>query len=184
MLLLTSLALAFAPAQAAATPAQQFARCIAGADAAGSKALLALKPGSGESRKAADALATNAACSATLSGKKPSEAALRGAIAERLYLDAFATPPAELTGPPPPFTGSDDPNLAKYDMARCGATRDPVGADMLIRAGAGTPEEAAAIQRVVAAVGRCTLHAAFGKAELHALIAEGMWKIRGEAAPQ
>ena len=69
-------------------------------------------------------------------------------------------------------------------MARCGATRDPVGADMLIRAGAGTPEEAAAIQRVVAAVGRCTLHAAFGKAELHALIAEGMWKIRSEGSAQ
>lgn len=175
-----------ASAQEAEKPIDKFARCTVSADAAGAKALLALAPGSVESKKAARQLADKkSACGSEI--KRPGEPELRGAIAERLYLDTYATPPAALTGAPAPFQGSGDPNQAMYDVTRCAATRDPVAADMLIRASAGTPDEKAALARVVPAVGGCTPQGAklgFNRDQLHSLIAEGLLKVRGETSAQ
>jgi hypothetical protein len=164
----------------------QFARCTVGADAAGARALLALAPGSVDSKKAAKQLADKkGTCGSAI--KRPGEPEIRGAIAERLYLDTYATPPAALTGEPAPFQGSGDATQVMYDVTRCAASRDPVAADMLIRAAAGTAEEKAALARVVPAVGRCTPQGAklgFNRDQLHALVAEGMFKLRGETPAQ
>jgi hypothetical protein len=175
-----------AAAQEAEKPIEQFARCTIGADAAGARALLALAPGSVDSKKAAKQLADKkGACGSAI--KRPGEPEVRGAIAERLYLDTYTTPPAALTGEPAPFQGSGDAAQVMYDVTRCAASRDPVAADMLIRAGAGTAEEKAALARVVPAVGRCTPQGAklgFNRDQLHALVAEGMLKLRGETPAQ
>ena len=175
-----------AAAQEAESPLDQFARCTVGANAAGARALLALAPGSVESKKAAKQLADKKnSCGSAI--KRPGEPEIRGAIAERLYLDTYATPPAPLTGAPAPFQGSGDPTQAMYDVTRCAASRDPVAADMLVRARAGTPEEKAALARVVPAVGNCTPQGAklgFNRDQLHALVAEGMLKLRGETPAQ
>ncbi|MBC9031560.1 hypothetical protein IAG41_04065 [Sphingomonas sp. JC676] len=175
-----------AAAQDAEKPIDQFARCTVGADAAGARALLTLAPGSAESKNAAKRLADKkGACGSVI--KRPGEPEVRGAIAERLYLDTYATPPAALTGEPAPFQGSGDATQAMYDVTRCAASRDPAAADMLIRAAAGTAEEKAALARVVPAVGRCTPQGAklgFNRDQLHALVAEGLFKLRGETPAQ
>ena len=175
-----------AAAQDAEKPIDQFARCTVGADAAGARALLALVPGSVDSKKATKQLADKkGACGSAI--KRPGEPELRGAIAERLYLDTYAAAPLEAVGPPGPFQGSGDPTQAMYDITRCAATRDPEAADMFIRAGAGTPEEKTALTRVVPAMALCTPQSAkvgFNRDQLRALIAEGMLKLRGETPAQ
>jgi hypothetical protein len=173
-------------AQEAEKPIDQFARCTVGADAAAARAFLATAPGSPESKNAAKRLADKkGACGAEI--KRPGEPELRGAIAERLYLDTYATPPAALIGEPAPFQGSGDATQVMYDVTRCAVTRDPVAADMLVRAGPGTPEEKAALALVVPAVGRCTPQGAklgFNRDQLHALIAEGLFKVRSATSAQ
>lgn len=176
------LSLLLALAMPAADDAAGFGRCVVDGNRAGATALLAAKPGSRESRDMAKKwIAKGSACGKGLGKTKLDETGVRGAVAAAMYVQAFAAAPAALTGDPAPFQGSNDASLFKYDIARCAATRDPVGADMLVRADAGSAEEKAGFARVIPAVGRCTPTGAklgFGKVELKALTAEGLLALR------
>jgi len=166
---------------------QAFGKCAVGADHAGAVALLATAAGSKESSAAAKKLADKKdACGAVL-GRDRGTDVVRGAIAEQLYLEAYATPPAAVAGEPAPFQGSGDPSLVQVDLSRCAVTRDPVAADALLRSTAGSAEERTALGAVVAAVGRCTPGGAkigFSKVQLRAGVAEGLWLYRKGSAAQ
>lgn len=153
-----------------------FAGCVVDADASGAAALLATAPGSPQADTATSLLLANATCTV-----QPAAKAVRGAVAERLYLKRYPAAPAELAGPPPPFTGSGDIDLVYYDITRCAATRDPVGADMLVRSEPRSEDEKAALRRIVPIVGACTPAGGkigFDREKMRGLIAEGLLAMR------
>ncbi|MDF7773886.1 hypothetical protein P1X14_01395 [Sphingomonas sp. AOB5] len=155
-----------------------YASCAVGKDAAAAKALLATVPGSAEARAAA-AKVTALGCDG-----KPNDEGLRGAVAEKLYLATYATPPAEATGEPAAFTGSGVRDLAYYDIARCVATRDPLGADMLIRSDLRSEAEKAALKRIMPVLGGCVpsgFQLGLDREKLRGMVAEGLYNIRGAA---
>ncbi|UZK66793.1 hypothetical protein [Sphingomonas sp. M1-B02] len=163
-----------------------FGSCVVSADAAGARALIALEPQSGQSRDAARKFVDKkSACGAAFTKDRPDAAAVRGAIAERLYLDSFAAAPAAIVGPPAPFEGSGQPGQVLYDVTRCAASRDPVAADQLVRSAPASADEKAAMQRLIAAIGNCTPGGAkvgFNRAQLRAMTAEGIYKVRNATA--
>lgn len=182
------MALAVPVAQAQeAEPLQAFARCVVGGDVAAARDLLAQTPASGKSNNAAKKLADKkSTCGASLGKEKPDAAAVRGAIAEALYLTDFTAAPAAPAGPVQPFQGSGDPAQVLYDVSRCAATRDPIAVDALVRTARGSVEEKAALPQVIAAIGNCTPNGAkvgFNRAQLRAMTAEGLFKVRSAGAP-
>ena len=160
----------------------EFAGCVVNADASGASALLATVPGSPQADTAVSGLLANKACNKD----KVSASALRGAVAEQLYLKQYPAAPAELTGPPPPFKGSGDADLAYYDITRCAATRDPLGADMLIRGELRSEAEKIAVRRILPVIGACTPEGAkigFDREKMRGLIAEGLLVVRKGQGP-
>lgn len=155
--------------------ALNFADCVVKVDDV--TGLFMTKP---ESREFTAAI--NAAVEASKCGKVPGNAVtMRGALAERAYLKTYAAPPAA-PATPAAFTGSGNADLAMYDITRCAATRDPVGADMLIRSPLKSDAEKAALSRIVPVVGGCTPNGAqvgFGREEMRGKIAEGLIAVRG-----
>lgn len=157
--------------------ALDYAGCVANAKGDDARGVFMTQAGSRESATAITALAESSNC-----GKLPGKAAtLRGALAERVYLKLWPAAP-EAPAAPLPFTGSGKPELAMYDITRCVVTRDPVGADMLIRAAPKSDAEKEALHRVVPVIGACTPsggQVGFGREEMRGMIAEGLIAVRG-----
>jgi hypothetical protein len=188
LIALACAALATPVAQAQdADPLQAFARCVVSGDAGAARDLLAQAPASGKSNNAAKKLSDRkTSCGAGLGKTRADPAAVRGAIAEQLYLTDFTAAPAAPSAPAQPFQGSGDPAQVLYDVSRCAATRDPIAIDALVRTAHGSAEEKAALQPVIAAVGTCTPAGAkvgFNRAQLRAMTAEGLFKVRSAPAP-
>jgi len=153
-----------------------FAGCAVDADWDNARALLAAEPGSKPANEAADHLLANKTC-----GDEGSAKAMRGAVAERLYVKQYPAAPAEALGPAAPFTGSGKPDMAYFDITRCAATRDPVGADMLVRSELRSDAEKAALRRIVPVIGSCTPGGAqvgFDREGMRGLLAEGLLTVR------
>lgn len=165
-----------APKKGSYQAALDYAGCVADAKGDAARNVFTTQAGSRESSAAITALAAASNC-----GKLPGSAAsLRGALAERVYLKTWSAAPAAPAAPLP-FTGSGKPDLAMYDITRCVVTRDPVGADMLIRSAAKSDAEKEALHRVVPVVGACTPsggQVGFGREEMRGMIAEGLIATR------
>jgi len=159
----------------------EFATCVVSSDAADARALMATVPETAEATALLDKLKATPGCTG-----KPNDQALRGAIAERLYLTTYANAPAAPSGAAAPFTGSGNPALARWDVLRCAASRDPVGADMLIRSELRSAAEKDAIKRFVPVIGACTpagVQLGLDKEKMRGLVAEGLLQARkAEAA--
>lgn len=157
-----------------------YAGCVVRGQGADARALLATVPESQEAKAALAKLIADPKCPA----KEASEQAIRGAIAERVYLADYPAAPEALAGEAPAFQGSGDPNLANWDVTRCAVTRDPVGADMLVRSGLGSAEQRDAIKRIIPVIGSCTPMGAkigFDREKMRGLIAEGLLRTRAGA---
>ena len=158
----------------------EYAGCVLTADPANSRALLASVPESPESAALVTKLAVTPGCTAKVNDK-----ALRGAIAERVYLATYAAAPAEATGSAAPFAGSGVAALANWDVTRCVATRDPVGADMLVRSEVGSGAQKDAIKRISPVIGACVpagVQIGFDREKMRGLVAEGLLAVRAGGA--
>lgn len=160
-----------------------YAGCVATTDPEGTRALLASAPGSVENGALARKLAKTPGCTGN-----PRHEALRGALAERVYLARYPVAPTEpvATGPVIPFMGSGILERADWDVTRCVATRDPIGADMLIRSELGSQAQKDALKRIGPVLGGCIpagMQVAFDRERLRGLIAEGLLWIRGSVLP-
>jgi hypothetical protein len=154
----------------------EFAGCAVAANPGDAAALLATTPGSPEDKALAEKFAATAGCEG-----KPKTEALRGAVAERVYLSTYAAAPAAPTGPAAPFNGSGVAALANWDITRCAAQRDPVAADALIRSGLRTAEEREAIKVFLPVIGACTpvgFKIGFDREKMRGLVAEGLLSVR------
>lgn len=153
-----------------------FATCIVDAKADQARAVFTTAPKSPESDASVAALVAGTNC-----GDPGVAGALRGALAERVYLKTYAAAPTEVSLTPATFTGSGNPALANYDVTRCAALRDPVGADMLVRAELRSDAEKAAIKRIVPVIGACTPaggQIGFDREGMRGLVAEGLIAVR------
>lgn len=160
--------------------ALDYAGCVVGKDAAAARAVLAATPGSIEAGAATEALASTGCDNA-----KVREEALRGALAERVYLATYATAPAELTGEPAAFAGSGVKELAYYDIGRCTASRDPLGVDMLIRSDLRSDGEKNALKRIMPVLAGCVpkgFQLGLDREKLRGYVAEGLLQVRGAPA--
>lgn len=156
-----------------------YAGCVVTSDPASARALLETVPESPEAKKALDALSNNEGCAAQ---GKPKTEALRGAIAERIYLTSYTAAPAEARVESAPFAGSGKAALANWDVTRCVATRDPVGADMLVRSELSSNAQKDAIKRISPVIGGCVpagMQVGFDREKMRGLIAEGLLAVRG-----
>jgi len=193
MIIALTLALAAPAAPAAQTVdprsyriMQQFAACVVRGDKAEARAFLATAPESKDAEAAMNRMAKDrSACLRGPAGDggklKMKAASLRGALAEQLYLADYATAPTAPTGDPAPFQGSGDDKLASYDVTRCAAMRDPVGADTLLRAELNSNAEREALRKVMPAIAGCTPKGAklgFDRELLRGLMAEGLYLHR------
>jgi hypothetical protein len=154
------------------------ASCIVAAKGDEARALFATVPQSPEAASGIASLMKGGSCGTNAAD--PS--IMRGALAERVYLKAYPTPPAEVSLTPAPFTGSGNPELATYDITRCAALRDPVGADMLVRSELRSDAEKAAVKRIIPVIGACTpagSQIGFDREGMRGLIAEGLLTVRG-----
>ncbi|NML05065.1 hypothetical protein [Sphingomonas sp. G-3-2-10] len=159
--------------------ALDYSECVVTKDAAAARALLAATPESTEAKAAASALSATGC-----DGSRIRQEALRGAIAERVYLATHATAPAELTGEPPAFTGSGVKELAYYDIGRCTASRDPLGVDMLVRSDLRSDAEKAALKRIMPVLAGCVpsgFQLGLDREKLRGYVAEGLLQVRGAA---
>ncbi|MDF7773887.1 hypothetical protein P1X14_01400 [Sphingomonas sp. AOB5] len=195
ILAVAAIGLATLPAQAQdASPdrtyrmVQDVARCFVRGEPAKARALLAMEPETAETNAMFQAAITRRSGCMGVSGKlRMKQASFRGAVAERLYLDTYSEPLADRPASEAPFTGSGNSRLASYDVTRCVAARDPSGADRFVRSQLRSPEEKAALTRIVPVIAGCTPNGAqigFDRAMLHGLLAEALFKSRsGSAAP-
>lgn len=154
-----------------------FAGCALSANPADARALIASAPESAEERALIAKLAGTSGCT-----DKPKTEALRGAVAERVYLATYPAAPAEpAAGPAAPFKGSGAAALANWDITRCVAMRDPVGADMLVRSEVGSGAQKEAIKRISPVIGACVpagVQIGFDREKMRGLIAEGLIAVR------
>lgn len=154
----------------------EFAGCAVAANPADAAALLAATPGSPEDKALAEKIGATPGCEG-----KPKTDALRGAVAERVYLTTYSAAPATPTGPAAPFEGSGVTALANWDITRCAAQRDPVAADALIRSGLRSSEEKEAIKVFLPVIGACTpagFQIGFDREKMRGLVAEGLLAVR------
>jgi len=158
----------------------EFAACVVAANPADARALTASVPESAEADALVKKLAATPGCTGKINDK-----ALRGAIAERVYLGSYPAAPAELTGPAAPFAGSGNVALANWDITRCVALRDPVGADMLVRSELGSGAQKDAIKRLSPVIGACVpagVQVGFDREKMRGLVAEGLLSVRAAGA--
>jgi hypothetical protein len=178
---LSALAMAAPAAAQKASPAAykatvEFADCVLAKSPADAQAVLASTPGTGDEKAAIGKVAGTTGCSA-----KPKNDVLRGALAERVYLATYTAAPAERVGDLPPFTGSGNVALVNWDVTRCAAERDPVGADMLVRSEPRSAGEGEALKRFVSSLSSCLPGGAtlgFGREVMRGLVAEGLIAVR------
>lgn len=194
MILALAIALSAPPAAQSTDPRtyrimQQFAACVVRGDKAEARAFLAMAPEGKEADAAMRRMAKErSACLRGPAGDggklKMKAASLRGALAEQLYLAEYSAAPAAPEGEPAAFQGSGDEKLASYDVTRCAAMRDPVGADMLVRADLNSNAEREALRKVMPAIAGCTPKGAklgFDRELLRGLMAEGLYLHRNGA---
>ncbi|WP_137871802.1 MULTISPECIES: hypothetical protein [unclassified Sphingomonas] len=103
---------------------------------------------------------------------------LRWSLIEQLYLADPRVPAAVAANAM--ASGADGSRA----LGACVAGRDPVASDAFVRSARRSPAEAAAFKRIVPAINACA-----GKkklnlsgAEIHGVLAEGLYKMRGSAA--
>lgn len=160
-----------------------YAGCLLGERGAEVRAFLAATPESAEA-KAAEARVGAAGSTCAVGEARTGTKVLRGALAERSYLATYAAPPAATVGTVP-FEASGESDLVDYDISRCTAMRDPVGADAMVRSGLRSPEEKAAIQRLMPVMGSCVMKGGkigFDRERMRGLLAEGLLRIRATPA--
>jgi len=104
---------------------------------------------------------------------------LRGQLAEQLYLASGEQAPVAL-----PIATAAMAAQTSFELGKCVAARDPVAADAFVRSARRSREETAAFQRIVPAINSCAGHAklSLSGAEIHGVIAEGLYRMRGAAA--
>lgn len=168
---------------------QDYAKCVVNGNPAEARGLMALSPETKEADSAVKAMASGRhGCLRTNGGSqlRMQPPALRAAIARQLYLRDVPTPPADRAAEPSiPFTGSGNAQLVSQDVARCAATRDPVAADMLIRADVRSDAEKAALQRLMPVISGCTPTGArlgFNRDTLRGHLAEALLSARATGA--
>lgn len=101
---------------------------------------------------------------------------VRWALIEQLYLASPAVPA--------PANAVTDGAASSSALGACVAGRDPAASDAFVRSARRSPAEATAFKRIVPAINACA-----GKkklnlsgAEIHGVLAEGLYKMRGSAA--
>jgi hypothetical protein len=168
---------------------QDYARCVVNGNPAEARGLIALSPETKEAESAVKAMASGRdGCLRTNGGSqlRMQTPALRAAIARQLYLrDVPASPADRVADTSIPFTGSGNAQLVSYDVARCAATRDPVAADMLIRADVRSDAEKTALQRLMPIISGCTPAGArlgFNRDTLRGHLAEALLAARATGA--
>lgn len=159
----------------------RFARCAVRADPERITALLATPAGSAAENRILTYLARRYAnCLIGDTDMASSSVLMRGAIAERVYLDRFPEP---LVAPRPsasPFV-RNPAVTAHFEVARCAAMRDPASADRLVRAPFRSPDEAAALQSLMPVLGACVASGSafqFDRVLLHGALAEALLKMQ------
>ncbi|RVT43940.1 hypothetical protein [Sphingobium algorifonticola] len=81
--------------------------------------------------------------------------AMRGALAEQMYLQAYPDPVRAPARPDAPVRTSPDSTKAYHDYGNCVVTRDPAAADAVLRAKPGSVEEKQTYQQTAAALSSC-----------------------------
>ena len=139
------------------------AQCMVNGRPAEARALIAMSPFTKEANEAQQRFtAGRDECMRATTGSRGGKLradyiSTRAAIARQLYLRDVKVAPAETTvNTSAPFTGSGKAQLVSHDVARCAATRDPVAADMLIRAGLRSNAEKVALERLMPVIASCT----------------------------
>ena len=168
---------------------QDYARCVVNGNPAEARGLIALSPETKEAKTAVKAMASGRdGCLRTNGGSqlRMQTPALRAAIARQIYLrDVPASPADRAADTSLPFTGSGNAQLVSHDVARCAATRDPVAADMLIRADVRSDAEKTALQRLMPVISGCTPTGArlgFNRDTLRGHLAEALLAARSPGA--
>ncbi|MEA3008449.1 MAG: hypothetical protein QOJ91_141 [Sphingomonadales bacterium] len=167
-----------------------FARCAVRGAPDEARALLEAAPGTATEGKALDAFTRkrlgcmNFGPAMGPMQLKLNARAIRGAVAERLYLDLDGThSPAAFRSGPDDEAASEP---VEYSVVRCAVSRNSEAADRLVRASRLSKEEAAATRALAPALTAC----ARGRGRLdisgtaiHGWAAEALYKqSRGEAA--
>lgn len=134
---------------------RRFAQCVVRGEPVLGNALLATEAGSPEEtalfRKIA---ASRNRCMGT--GRLVMKSrAMRGALAEQMYLRAYPDPVREPARPDAPLLTSQGGVQAYHDYGNCVVTRNPAGADAVLRAKPGTSQEKQAYQQTAAALSSC-----------------------------
>jgi hypothetical protein len=139
------------------------AQCMVNGRPAEARALIAMNPFTKEANEAQERFTDGRdACMRATTGSRGGKLnadylSTRAAIARQLYLREVKVAPAETSvNTSAPFTGSGKAQLVSHDVARCAAMRDPVAADMLIRAGLRSDAEKVALQRLMPVISSCT----------------------------
>ena len=101
---------------------------------------------------------------------------VRWALIEQLYLASPAVPE--------PANAVADGATGSRALGACVAGRDPVASDAFVRSARRSPAEAAAFKRIVPAINACAGRKKLNLsgAEIHGVLAEGLYKMRGSAA--
>ena len=139
------------------------AECMVNGRPTEARALIAMSPFTREANEAQQRFTDGRdACMRATTGSRGGKLradylSTRAAIARQLYLrDVKVAPGESAVNASAPFTGSGKAQLVSHDVARCAATRDPVAADMLIRAGLRSDAEKVALQRLMPVISSCT----------------------------
>ncbi len=145
-------------------------------------AILMMSPTAAESeRRLLSWMAQRSRCLKSRGALRMRPPVMRGAIAERLYLETFAAPPVAGPMPAPAVSLSGDPLLVPYEVTQCAAARDPVAADMLVRSKRRSAEEVAAVDRLKPALNACArpgVRLDLNRTMIRSLMAEGIYKVR------
>ncbi|HEX6376050.1 MAG TPA: hypothetical protein VFZ91_10060 [Allosphingosinicella sp.] len=159
-----------------------FARCMVRGQPKQAHALLMMSPTAPES---ADRLiswvAQRSGCLRVRGNLRMRPPVMRGAIAERLYLETFARPPGLGQLPTGVQPSSEDFRLVPYEVVQCAAGRDPVAADRLVRSRRRSPEEVEAVNRLKPALNACArpgVRLELNRTMIRSLTAEGLYKLR------
>lgn len=184
--------LASLPAAAQAAPAagyratQEYAGCLVRERRADAVELLETLPPGGRAAQAVESRLRSGSCKAAEDARGGSDV-LRGAIAERLYLDTFTTPPRYTVGVATATVGNlpaelaNSVQFANFQVALCTAESVPGIADLLVRSTLGSAAERKAIRQLQPVVRNCLPKGGrigFDNEQMRGLIAEGLIRTR------
>lgn len=157
----------------------QFAACAVRDDGDLARSLLEAAPLTPEAQRRSIKLFRTSKCTAQAGALKLRNDVLRWAVAEQLYRVSEPGVPAIPAGQPAAVAIGDS-----YALGRCVAQRDPSAADAFVRTARRSTEEIAVHKKLVPALNACAGSAKFNLsgAELHGVLAEALYKMRGSAA--